>query len=163
MRGQRGVYTVEFAIVGAVFFLVLFGVIEIARTLYVWNTLAEAARRGARVAAVCDPTNNTVSKEVAVFNAPGGGGRSAVLWGLNFNTSDVSVQYLDAGGNPGAVGAAIAYVRVSITGIGGSNSYKQLIPFLPASVTTLSVPAFSTTLPAESLGYNPDNNTFQCY
>lgn len=157
MRGQKGVYTVEFAIAGAVFFLVLFGVIEIGRALFVWNTIAEATRRGARVAAVCDPTNNTIAGEVAVFNAPGGGSVSPVLNGLT--TGNVSVQYLDAGGTPGAVGAAIDYVRVSITGY----THNLIIPFLPASVTNLTVPPFTTTLPAESLGYNPDINAYQCY
>ncbi|MGH8596018.1 MAG: TadE/TadG family type IV pilus assembly protein [Gammaproteobacteria bacterium] len=157
MRGQKGVYSVEFAIVGAVFFLVLFGVIEIARALFVWNTIAEATRRGARVAAVCNPTNNTFVGQVAVFNAPGGGSASPVLNGLT--TGNVSVQYLNAGGTPGAVGAAIEYVRVSITGY----THQLIIPFLPASVTNLTVPSFSTTLPAESLGYVPDTASFQCY
>ncbi|MGH8523935.1 MAG: TadE/TadG family type IV pilus assembly protein [Gammaproteobacteria bacterium] len=156
IKRQNGIYTVEFAIIGVVFFLVLFGVIEIARALFVWNTIDEVTRRGARVAAVCPP-NHSAIREIAVFNGPGGGSASAVLNGLS--TSNVAVEYLDSGGNPGAAGANIAYVRVSITGY----QHTLIIPFLPASVTNLTVPAFSTTLPAESLGYNPDTDAFECF
>ena len=47
---QKGMYTVEFALVAALFFVLLFGVIEFARALFVWETLTEATRRGARLA-----------------------------------------------------------------------------------------------------------------
>ena len=153
---QRGVYTVEFAVVGVVFFMVLFGVIEIARALFVWNTITEATRRGARVAAVCPPNHGAIA-EIAVLNNPGGGSASSVINGLT--TGNVTVEYLDADGAAGAIGAEIAYVRVTITGY----QHNLIIPFLPASATTLTVPPFSTTVPAESLGYIPDITDFQCF
>ena len=65
----------------------------------------------------------------------------------------------DADGAAGAIGAEIAYVRVTITGY----QHNLIIPFLPASATTLTVPPFSTTVPAESLGYIPDITDFQCF
>ena len=43
---QRGAYTVEFAIVAGVFFLLLFATFEIARFFWVYNTLNEMTRRG---------------------------------------------------------------------------------------------------------------------
>lgn len=51
---QRGVAAVEFALIATVFFGLLLGAAEVARTLWVWNAAAEATRLGARMAVVCD-------------------------------------------------------------------------------------------------------------
>ena len=56
-NSQQGTTTVEFAILASVLFVLIFGVIEIGRAFFVWNSLAEATRRGARIAAVC-PVNH---------------------------------------------------------------------------------------------------------
>ena len=53
LNKQKGIYTVEFAIVGAVFFLLFFAVLEVGRLFYTWNVLTEASRRAARLATVC--------------------------------------------------------------------------------------------------------------
>ena len=52
-RRQRGLTTVEFSIVALLLFVVLFGVFEVARMMWVFNALDEVTRRGARMAAVC--------------------------------------------------------------------------------------------------------------
>ena len=52
-RRQSGLVTVEFALIGAFFFLILFSIIEFGRLLFTWNTLDEVTRRAARLAAVC--------------------------------------------------------------------------------------------------------------
>ncbi len=50
---QTGLATVEFAIVGLLLFVVIFGVIEFGRALFVVNTLTDGTRRAARLAVVC--------------------------------------------------------------------------------------------------------------
>jgi hypothetical protein len=50
--GDRGQSLVEFALVIPVFFLLLFGLIDMGRFVYMNSTLSQAAREGARVAAV---------------------------------------------------------------------------------------------------------------
>jgi Flp pilus assembly protein TadG len=146
-RRQSGLATVEFALVGALFFVVLFAVVEFGRALFVWNTLTEATRRGARLAAVC-PLNDPAIVNVAVFNAPNASsGESAVLNGLS--TGNVTTEYLDASGNVTATAGNIRYVRVRID----NYQHTLLIPFLN---TTLTAPSFETTLPSESLGALPD-------
>ena len=50
--GSRGQALVEFAIVAPVFFLLLFGVIDLGRYVYVTNAFGQAAREGARYGAV---------------------------------------------------------------------------------------------------------------
>ena len=145
-KSQQGLTTVEFAIIGLLFFIVLFAVIEFGRLLWVWNTLGEATRRGARAAAVC-PVGHSAPANIAVFNAPNGSGTSPVLAGLS--TDNVTVQYLNSAGGTTGTFSEIRYVRVSITGY----TFNLLIPTLNA---TLNAPAFETTLPRESLGVIPD-------
>lgn len=154
---QAGLATVEFAIVGAVLFLVVFTVIETGRLMWAWETLTEATRRGARVAAVC-PVNHPGIANMTVLNPPDTSGESAILPGLL--STDVVVEYLDSSSTMLANPANddwcdIRYVRVRITGY----THDLLIPFVSI---TLNAPAFETTLPAESLGMVPGVG-FQCF
>jgi len=152
-RRQRGTTTVEFAIVATVLFTVLFGVIEVGRALFVWNSINEATRRGARVAAVC-PLNHSSIAKVAVFGDPLGGDASPILH--NLSAANVKIDYLDASGVSTASFPDIRYVRVGITGY----QHRLLIPFFTQAI---AVPSFTTTLPAESLGYIPELGVRQCY
>jgi hypothetical protein len=142
-RAQCGLAMVEFAIIGAVFFIVLFAVIEFGRTLFVVNTLTEATRRGARMAAVC-PVGSTAPANAAINGANG----SPVIGGLT--SGNVVIEYLDTSGavlgSPaGADYNSIRYVRARITGF----SLPLIIPFI---MPTLSLTGFPATLPRESLG-----------
>lgn len=143
-KDQGGLTTVEFAIIGLLFFIMLFGVIEMARTLFVVNTLTEATRRGARMAAVC-PVGDPQPANVAVFG--NGGGNSALVAGLS--TGNVEIDYLDANGNvlpnPTATFGLIHYVRAKIVGF----TLPLAIPLL---APTLSLSGFGATVPRESLG-----------
>lgn len=141
----------EFAIVGSLLLMLLFGVIEFGRALFVANALAEGTRRGARVAAVC-PINDPLVAQATILAS---NGSSAIASGLT--TSNVAVSYLNATGapiaNPAASFTAIQYVRVSIVGY----TQQLLIPFAPASI---AMPSFAATLPIESLGYAPTAQAF---
>lgn len=143
-RANAGVTTVEFAIIGTLLMIVVFGVIEMGRALYVVNVLTEAARRGARMAAVC-PVGDPKPAQVAVFDT--GGGTSSVVSGLT--ESNVLVQYLDSSGNvlaaPASNFGSIQYVRVSITGF-------TMSLFIPVLAPTLNLSGFAATMPRESLG-----------
>jgi hypothetical protein len=148
---QKGLYIVEFALVAGLFFVLLFGAIEFARALFVWNTLTEATRRGARLAAVC-PVGHASIANVTVFNAPGAAGASPILPTLN--SSAVVTEYLNQAGVPTGTYNDIRYVRVRIVGFTHTLLIPALLPGLPAM--TLNAPAFETTLPRESLGVVPD-------
>ncbi len=142
--GMRGTTTVEFAIVGLLFFVVLFAVIEFGRAMFVMNTLAEGTRRGARLAVVC-PVGDPKPASAAVFDNAGNG--SALVAGLT--TANIQVQYLDANAaviaNPAVNFTQIRYVRVSVVGF-------TLPLVIPTIMPTLDMTGFSTTLPRESLG-----------
>lgn len=144
---QSGVTSIEFAIIGAVFFMVLFAIVELGRALFVVNTLTEATRRGARMAAVC-PVGSAVPASVAVFG--NGGSGSTVISGLT--TANVVIEYLQADGtvitDTTTNYGLIRYVRARVTGF----SLPLVIPFI---MPTLSLSGFQTTIPRESLGVTP--------
>lgn len=80
---QRGAAAVEFALVATWFFLLLLGILELGRILYVWNTVQEVTRRAARSAVVKDFGNtNDMNWVVTDAASPGQGNSngSKVSW-----------------------------------------------------------------------------------
>jgi hypothetical protein len=150
---QDGTTSVEFAIVGLVFFVILFGVIETGRVMFVYNMLEEATRRGARMAAVCQ-INDAAIQQVAVFNQSGDAGPSALIGSLT--PANLQINYLDLLGNqigdPVVNFAQIRFVQAAIVG------YQHQI-IIPTQFTTVTVPSFRTTIPRESLGVSPEGFT----
>jgi len=157
IKRQQGLTTVEAAIGAAVMLTVLFGVIEVSRLVFVWNFLDEATRRGARVAAVC-PFDHPAVRRVAIFSQPAGGDTSPYVQGLT--TSEINIEYLDAAGDPLADLSETRFVRASID-TDPVTGFK--LPLLLFNRVTLDAPPFSTILPSESLGYNPDTGTCRCF
>lgn len=140
-RHQRGLTTVEFSIVGLVFFTVLFMVFEFGRLMFTWNVLDEVTRRGARLAAVCPVTAPEPIRASAIM----GGSLTPGL-----TTANVQIQYLNQAGNPINPVAQFVQVRFVRVRINGYN-YTTFFPIN----TLLPAPAFETTIPAESLGISP--------
>lgn len=134
---QHGLVTVEFALIGALFFIILFGIIEFGRLLFTWNTLDEVTRRAARLAAVCPMNQQSQVIDNAIF-------QGTVLSDLN--SSHIMLEYLDDDFAPTVVLEQVRYVRTRIQ----NYQHQLLIPLLP--VGTLTAPGFITTLPSESLG-----------
>lgn len=67
-RGQRSQALIEFALVSPVLLLLIFGVIDLGRAIFYYDTLDHAAREGARVAARASntlPTNSDVLNAVS--------------------------------------------------------------------------------------------------
>src|SRR4051812_15383650 len=57
-RREGGVYAVEFSLVALIFFVFVFGTIELSRAMYLFNTLQEVTRRAAAAAAVASPNDS---------------------------------------------------------------------------------------------------------
>jgi hypothetical protein len=153
---QRGLYTVEFAIVAGVFFLLLFGAFEVARMFWVLDTLTEVTRKGARVAAVC-PVNHAGVARVAVMSDPAGSDSSPYLKDLS--TANIDITYTSEDGSITTNYPDIEFVTVRIV----NYTHRLIIPFLPADLATITMPPVATTLPSESLGYIPDLDVRQCF
>ncbi|WP_017905923.1 TadE/TadG family type IV pilus assembly protein [Pseudomonas asplenii] len=153
---MRGLYTVEFAIVGLLVFIVLFGVLEMGRLCFTVNSLDESVRRGARLAAVCNISDPVVLQR-AIFNAAGNTGPSTLI--TNLNTTNLVLSYLDASGavvaNPNDTTSttgfrAIRYVQVSLSGY----VFNLFIPGLGVAIT---LPTFRAILPREALGHHSES------
>ena len=154
-KHMRGVYTVEFALIGLMVFTLLFGVVEIGRLYFTVNALDEAVRRGTRLAAVCDINDEVVLRR-AIFNAAGDAGNSQLIGDLT--TANLTLTYLDVNGalvaNPGDLVSlngfrAIRYVQLSL-----QNFVFNL--FIPGIGVPITLPPFRATLPRESLGRHSD-------
>lgn len=125
---QRGATAVEFAIVAAVFLMLMIGMMEMGRVLFYWNTATEATRLGARTAAVCDVGDADIKAKM-----------HAMLDVLP--TSAITVTYTPSG-------CTVDTCRYVTVAINSGVSVATYIPFVPLA---LSLPAMSTTLPRESM------------
>lgn len=135
---QRGLATVEFAIVGTVLVLVILAVIEVGRLVFALSVLQEAARRGARAAVVCSLAEEDSIKKIARF-----------IQMDSLENGQITVLYLNASGADSKANFdEIRFVRVEVQGA----DINLGIPFLPVSVTKVTPHKFSSTLPRESLG-----------
>ncbi|MGB0845104.1 MAG: TadE/TadG family type IV pilus assembly protein [Thiolinea sp.] len=155
MRMQQGHTTVEFALVGAVFLVLLFGIFELGRILFLWNTLTEATRRGARTAVTC-PVNHPAIKRTALFNKENN--NNSIL--SDMSSDDFKLEYLDSNGNtinqPASNFMLIRFVRFSVEPANGIRT------FIPGINQLISPPSFATVLPIESMGLSRDNSTARC-
>jgi hypothetical protein len=130
---QGGAAAVEFALVASLLFTLLFGIMEMGRVLFYWNTATEATRLGARLAVVCN-------KDAAAIKT-----RMSNMLGI-LSPGNIDINY-----EPGGCDInSCRWVTVSITGL----NVATFIPFIPLN---LDMPSFSTTLPRESMdSVNPD-------
>ncbi|UVM52003.1 pilus assembly protein [Pseudomonas sp. B21-015] len=155
-KRMQGTYVVEFAIIGALIFTLLFGALEIGRLYFTINALDEVVRRGARLASVCNISDPVVLRR-AIFNAATDAGASQIITDLA--TTNLTLTYLDVNGaqvaNPSDTSGvngfrAIRYVRLSL-----QNFVFNL--FIPGIGVPITLPTFRATLPRESLGRHSDS------
>lgn len=157
MKTQKGAALVEFALIALLFFMMLFAIIEFARAFFVYNTLVEATRRGARIAAVCPVSTDGIRqvRESTIFDTPEDGQNTPIL---GLTTADVEVSYYDDSMVELASESSpityidsndyndVRFVEVSIS----SNTVHPL--FIPGIAASFTLPAVRTLLPSESLG-----------
>lgn len=155
-KHMRGIYTVEFAFVGLLVFTLLFGVLEMGRLYFTVNALDEAARRGARLAAVCNISDPVVLRR-AIFNAATDAGTSQLI--SNLTTTHLTLTYLDANGalvaNPADLVSANGFRAIRYVQLSLQNFVFNL--FIPGFGVPITLPAFRATLPRESLGRHSDS------
>jgi hypothetical protein len=177
---QDGVAAIEFGLVAMVFFLIVFGIIEFARAMYMFNTLPEVTRRVAHAAAgisFADGEALDLARKRAVFNETKG----TLLLGDPITYQNIRIEYLylpartselqpiPAGAMPhcptqNRINCAndpngtscIRAVKASICNAGGNGdactavTYRPLIPLIPLP---LKLPMSLTIVGADTLGY----------
>jgi len=130
---------VEFAIAAMVFLTAMFGVIEFGRAIWTHNALTDAARRGARYAALHSSGDVESVKNVVVYGNADGGDKPMLP---NLSLENVEVNYSEFAVNRGTV-------SVSVT----NYQFEFIVPIIGSSIT---MPAYSTTLTGESVGFVPE-------
>ena len=140
-QDEKGSTLVEYAIGATVFIMAMFAVLEFGRALWAHNALTDAARQGARYAALHTPggAEDTNIKNLVVYGNTAGG-TTPIVPGLS--TSNVQIT------RSGDFSVNSGTVTVSITGY----QFQFVLPFLP---TSINMPAYSTTLTGESAGLIP--------
>lgn len=141
-RLQHGAAAVEFALVAALFMLMLLvGIIELGRAFFYLNATAEATRLGARIAVVCDKgtTDATIRARMReLVNV------------LPDDTIEIAHEPANCSANSAPLCRSVT-VRV----LPGA-TFQTFIPFVELG---WQIPPFATTLPRESLdsagGANP--------
>lgn len=128
----RGATAVEFAIVVAVFLLLVLGMVDFGRWLFAVNSAMEATREGARVAVVCDLDDDEIEQRMQPF-----------LIGVTSPEADpIRISYAPAGCTP----ETCQSVTVELAG------YRlKPLSWVFGVGTHLPVPPAKTFLPRESL------------
>lgn len=179
-----GAFIVEFALLGMVFFITLFGIIEVARVMYAYNTVHQATRRAAVAAAVTnfrDAPAMLAIRQNAIFRNSSG----PLMFAAPVTDDTVRIDYValvrDASGNStlapissGSLPSCTAlnhlicmknpndascmrFVRVRICDkddTGGCTPVK-FAPLVSLVPLTVNLPIATTIVEAGSLGYQP--------
>jgi hypothetical protein len=179
LRNQRGGAAVEFAFIVLIFLTLIFGIMELARAMYICNTLQEVTRRAAALAAntdFSDPVAMQRVRERAIFRTSPG----FLMFARPVTDANIKVDYLavtpaaaslamapiPAGslpadpernqeictGNPNDAGC-IRLVRVRICLPGGAGCdpvpYQSIVSLIPIP---FPLPKSTTIVTAETLG-----------
>ncbi len=129
-RKQAGAAAVEFAVIAALFFTVLIGVMEMGRMIWGWNAAVEATRLGARLAVVCSKDDPIIVSRMREMLP-------------SFMSATITIEYLDPP-NAFCDASTCKSVRVTLS----NYTHQTIIPFIPL---TVPLPPFQTTLPREGM------------
>lgn len=183
-RAQTGASALEVALLAPIFFALIFGAIEVARLMFVFNTLQEVTRRAAAAAVNVDPNDATAIthlKQNAIFRTSSG----KLVLSPQVTDSNIEIDYLSL--SRGADGSltmqampesswpagpaqnrrncmanpngsdCIRFVRVQVCDTASTSTctaVKSTASFILGNFT-VDLPKATTIAPAESLGYLP--------
>lgn len=179
---QDGVAAVEFALVVSMFLLLVFGIIEFARLMYMYNTLSEVTRSAARAAANISFTDDSalnLARRRAVFDEDEG----ILPFGTPITSDHIRIEYMYLGVKGGGLELqiipsgsmpasparnrvncmadstainCIRAVQVRICQEGNTAGTCTAVPYqtlMPLVSLPLTLPTSLTIVTAESLGY----------
>lgn len=119
-KAQSGTTALEVALLAPIFFMLVFGVIEVARLLYVYNTLQEVTRRAAAAAANVDPRDASAISKIkqnAVFrDSPG-----TLVLGAPVTDAHVRIEYFSLGRAPDGSTSLVSIPESSLPSCPGAN------------------------------------------
>ncbi len=140
-RSESGQSLVEFALAIPVFLLILFGLFDLGRVVYAYNTISNASRESVRVSIV-NQTQADVEGEAI---------KQAVSLGLT--NADVTPVYLDEHGGVCATPIAVNCLA-SVTVV---YNFTPVTPVIGQIIGTLQITS-ATEMPVERSCPNPNNS-----
>jgi Flp pilus assembly protein TadG len=141
-QSERGSTLVEFSIAALVFFIALFGVLEVARLLWTYNAIADGVRLGARFATMRAPNSAAAVRNVVRYGtASPAVGASPIVYGLT--DGHIGVTYDNMG------------VRLGTVSVSVNNFSFQFLTLPNVFGASLTLPNYTVTLTAESAGCEP--------
>lgn len=177
---QRGAAAVEFALVVMIFLVALFGIVELARLMFLYNTVHEATRRAADGAAAGSLSGASLDKvrQQAIFRTSPGGLvlmptltdqaiRIDFLSLARGSDGSLSTQVMASGAVPasaaenrnnclidpyGASCARLVRVRLCDPAAAASCTPLQFTPLVPLVPLHVALPVATTVTPVQALG-----------
>ena len=179
-RRQQGSTAVEFAMLAVLFFTLVFGVLEVARLIYLFNTLQEVTRRAAALAinSPFDPDSQKTVRERAMLMDKNG----TLVLGAPVTPAHLKLEYLSLSrvnastlttprvdplpADPAANrincltdpygNNCIRFVRVRVCQPDAADGctpvqYQMLFPLI--NLSGLNLPRSETIVPAQTLGF----------
>lgn len=171
---QAGTSAVEFALLAVIFFTFVFSIIELARLLFVYNTLQEVTRRAASAATGVYPTNTTRTatvRQFAIFRSDPG----KLILAAPVTDDHIRLEYLrfdltvipqgswpaDAAANKqlcmmnARAPSCIRFVQARVCQTGNASECVPVISQMLLPFIDLRVPLHraTTIAPVESFGY----------
>ena len=144
-RKESGATAVEFALVLIIFLTFFLGITDFARMLWTWSAANEATRWGARISVVCGTGSKTfVVGKMQKFLPQLTAGNVTVTWYDKANAASTTCDTTNE----------CSAVNVSITGL----NYQWLSPIGFATQAAIPMPGFSTYLPREVMGRDPNSS-----
>ena len=119
-RGERGAELVEFALISILFFMLVFGIMEFGRGIWMYGTVAHVAKEGARFAIVRGSESGRAATTTDVETYV-----NVVAAGMTGLT--VTTTWDDASKDPGTV------VQVQV-----DRDFEPALPFVSLGPVTLS-------------------------
>lgn len=141
---QAGATVVEFALVLIIFLTFFLGLLDFARMLWTWNAANEATRWGARISVVCNRNASGVLTSMQKMLP-------------QLTAANLAIDWYDSAGNISTTCdfTNCAGVNVRITGL----DYQWLSPIGFSNHAAIPMPGFSTYLPREIMGQDPNSNS----
>lgn len=154
---QKGITIIEFTIVASTILLVIFAILELGFFVFNNQLLNDISRRTARIASVCpvSDTENIIQLALSERKPP------------NFSSGNLLIEYLDINGvkivNASNDISNIKFVKASV--VSYDYGFSGILSFIGGHGDgIITLPSYTTILPAESLGiYNATfTHTFTC-
>lgn len=145
-KKQTGAAMVEFALVLIIFLTFLLGIIDFSRMLWTWNAANEATRWGARTSVVCAKNAAVVLTNMKKFLPQLTADNVVINWYVTDGTIKNDCTPSDCAG-----------VNVRIENL----NYQWISPVGFSNYGLIRMPGFSTYLPREVMGQDPQSS-FVC-